>query len=224
MTQRSNKPAAKELPRKAAPSKSAKNERDLTAKQERFVQEYLIDLNATQAYLRAGYKVKSTSARVQACRLLADPNIAEAIEKAKAQRSERTQITADRVLQEVARIAFFDIRKLYREQGGGLKDPHELDADAAAVLVGVDVVEMAGGGEFGGEAGLKHVPMYTKKAKIADKVAALTLAARHLGMLTDRTEHSGPDGGPIQSQTTLNMQGLTVDQLKAIASIPVDAG
>jgi phage terminase small subunit len=161
----------------------------LTPKQQRFVEEYLIDLNATQAYLRAGYKVKPASARVQSCRLLADPNIALAIEEAKARRSERVEITQDRVLQEIARIAFFDVRKLYREAGGML-DPHELDDDAAAVLVGVDIVEETEAKEGGG----REVTGYVKKAKLADKVAALTLAARHLGMLKDKTELSGEIG------------------------------
>lgn len=161
----------------------------LTPKQQRFVEEYLIDLNATRAYLRAGYKVKESSARVQSCRLLADPNISAAIEAAKQKRSERTEITQDRVLQEIARIAFFDVRKLYREEGG-MKDPHELDEDAAAVLVGVDIVEETEPKEGGG----REVTGYVKKAKLADKVAALTLAARHLGMLKDRTELSGEIG------------------------------
>lgn len=161
----------------------------LTPKQQRFVEEYLVDLNATQAYLRAGYRVKPTSARVQASRLLADPNIAEAIEAAKAARSERTQITADRVLQELARLAFVDVRRLYRDDGG-MKAPHELDDDTAAALAAVDVVE-----EFGppGEEGRELVG-YTKKAKLYDKGAALALAMRHLGMLKDKVEHSGEIG------------------------------
>lgn len=179
----------------------------MTPKQARFVQEYLIDLNATQAYLRAGFKVKETSARVQACRLLADPNIASAIEQAQKAREQRTHITQDRVLQELARIAFFDLRKLYREDGS-MKGMHELDDDAAAVLAGVDVVEMAGGASMGGPDGIAHVPMYTKKAKIPDKVGALGLAMRHLGMLKDKVEHSG----------RLTLTDISDDALAAIAT------
>lgn len=160
----------------------------LNAKQERFVQEYLVDLNATQAAIRAGYSAKT--AGQQGFDLLKKPEIQSRIAAAQQEREQRTGITQDRVLQELARIAFFDLRKLYREDGS-LKAMHELDDDAAAVLAGVDVVEMAGGGEFGGADGVKHVPMYTKKAKIPDKVAALGLAMRHLGMLKDKIEHSG---------------------------------
>lgn len=161
----------------------------LTPKQERFVAEYLIDLNATQAATRAGYSAKT--ANEQGARLLANVSVRSAIEEAKAKRAERTEITQDRVLLELSRIAFFDLRKLYREDGS-MKAMHELDADAAAVLAGVDVVEMAGGAGIGGpDGGIVHVPMFTKKAKIPDKVAALGLAMRHLGMLKDKVEHSG---------------------------------
>ena len=79
----------------------------LTEKQKRFVEEYLIDLNATQAAIRAGYKVDS--ARDIGCENLTKPNIAEAIEKALAERSRRTGINQDRVVQELARIAFVNI-------------------------------------------------------------------------------------------------------------------
>lgn len=158
----------------------------LTPKQQRFVLEYLVDLNATQAYLRAGFKSKPTSARVQSLRLLANPNIAAAIEEAKKARSQRTEITADRVLQELARIAFFDIRKLYNADGT-MKKPTELDDDTAAALVGIDIQESTVGGEDGGV-------IVTRKAKVIERTGALTLAMRHLGMLNDKMQHSGEIG------------------------------
>src|SRR5690606_14509916 len=114
----------------------------LTAKQRRFVEEYLIDLNATQAAIRAGYS--SRTAGQIGDENLKKPQIAAAVQAAQAERSARTQITQDRVLTELARIAFFDIRKLYNDDGS-MKRPHELDDDAAAVLAGVDVVETAVG-------------------------------------------------------------------------------
>lgn len=166
----------------------------LTEKQKRFVAEYLTDLNATQAAVRAGYSRKT--AKVIGSENLSKPDVQAALRVAMEARERRTHITQDRVLQELARIAFFDLRKLYREDGS-LKPVHELDDDAAAVLAGVDVVEMAGGATVGGEEGTKHVPMYTKKAKIPDKVGALGLAMRHLGMLKDKTELSGKDGAPL---------------------------
>ena len=76
----------------------------MTPKQACFVQEYLIDLNATQAAIRAGYS--ANGADVQGARLLANARISVAIHEAMAERSKRTEITADRVLSEYARIAF----------------------------------------------------------------------------------------------------------------------
>jgi phage terminase small subunit len=160
----------------------------MTPKQERFVQEYLVDLNATQAATRAGYSART--ANEQGARLLAKVSVRSAIEKAKAARAERTHITQDRVLLELSRIAFFDLRRLYREDGS-LKAMNELDDDAAAVLAGVDVVETKGGAAMGGEDGIRHVAEFVKKVKIPDKVGALGLAMRHLGMLKDKLEHSG---------------------------------
>jgi len=164
---------------------------NLTARQSRFVAEYLLDLNATQAAVRAGYSGRT--AESTGPRLLGKMNVAEAVRAAMEKRERRTGITQDRVLQELARIAFFDIRTLYREDGS-LKKPSELDDDAAAALAGVDVVEMAGGmaadaGE--GEGKAKHVAAYTKKARVFDKNTALVNAMRHLGMMKDKIEHSG---------------------------------
>lgn len=81
----------------------------LTSKQELFVQEYLIDLNATQAAIRAGYSKKT--AHSIGSENLCKPEIAEAIAHAKAARSERTEVTQDRVIAELAKIGFSDIRK-----------------------------------------------------------------------------------------------------------------
>lgn len=156
----------------------------MTPKQKRFCEEYLIDLNSTQAAIRAGYSEKTSYSIGQ--ENLKKPEISNTIQQLMQERQSRTQITQDRVLKELSRIAFFDIRKLYKEDGS-LKKPNELDDDAAAVLSGIDIVEMAGGEEAFG---------FTKKVKIFDKNSALTLAMRHLGMLNDKIEHSGEIKAP----------------------------
>lgn len=181
----------------------------MTPKQERFVQEYLIDLNATQAAIRAGYSAKT--AEQQAYQLLQKTSVSEAIAAAQQKRAERTGITQDRVLQELARIAFFDLRKLYRDDGS-MKAMHELDDDAAAVLAGVDVVEMQDGMKVEVDGQMQHVPMYTKKAKIPDKVGALGLAMRHLGMLKDKTELTGPNGGPLETVTRVELVPMSANR------------
>ena len=151
----------------------------LTPKQQRFVAEYLVDLNATQAAIRAGYSAK-TAVKIGS-ENLRKPDVAAAIASKQAKRADRVEISADRVLREVARIAFGDIRALYRADGG-LKKIDELDDDAAAMLAGVDEVEMQGGAAIGGEEGVAHVPMYTKKVKLWDKPAALEKLMKHLGL------------------------------------------
>lgn len=144
----------------------------LPPKRRRFVEEYLIDLNATQAAIRAGYSVKTAGSTGD--EILKKPEIQAAIQAAMKARSERTEITADRVLLELSRIAFFDIRKIFNTDGT-LKKPGEFDDEAAAAVSGIDVAEL--GGQDG-----QTVPMFIKKVKVSDKVAALTNAMKHLGM------------------------------------------
>ena len=81
-------------------------DRSLTSKQQRFVEEYLIDLNATQACIRAGYS--SRNADKIGSELLGKTGVSAAVERAKARRAARTEITQDRVLQELAAIGFAD--------------------------------------------------------------------------------------------------------------------
>lgn len=147
--------------------------RKLSPKQAAFVTEYLIDLNATQAAIRAGYSEK-TAYRIGS-ELLQKTSVREAIEKAQAKRTERTEITADRVVTELAKIAFADPRDLmeWGQNGLVLKDCRIIpDAAAAAVA---EVSE--------GKDGMK--------LKKLDKLKALELLGRHLGMFTDKVEMSG---------------------------------
>lgn len=166
------------------------NDKGLTPKQARFVEEYLVDLNATKAAERAGYSART--ANEQGARLLAKASVAEAIQAAKLARSQRVEITQDRVLMELARIAFFDPRKLLNADGTP-KPLHELDDDTAAAIAGLDVLE-----EFEGSGQDRVQVGVVKKYKIADKNTALTNAMKHLGLLKDKVEHTGANGGPIQ--------------------------
>lgn len=157
----------------------------LNPKQERFVQEYLIDLNATQAAIRAGYSPKT--ANEQGAQLLAILSIATKVQEAQAERAKRTGITQDRVLAELAKLAFFDVRKLYN--GDGTMIPvTELDDDTAAGLAGLDVTEITAGDKLIG---------YTKKAKLPNKVEALSLCMRHLGILNDKMNHGVQPDNPL---------------------------
>ena len=142
----------------------------LTPKRKRFAKEYPIDLNATQAAIRAGYSPK-TAYRIGA-ELLQKTSVQNAIKEALLEREKRTQITADMVIRELARIAFADMRTLYREDGS-LKLPHELDDDTAAAIAGVDTFEEMSGGALAG---------YTRKVRRWEKTKALELLGKHLGL------------------------------------------
>ncbi|HYF55927.1 MAG TPA: terminase small subunit [Salinarimonas sp.] len=154
---------------------------DLTPKQARFVEEYLIDLNGTQAAIRAGYSPKT--ANEQAARLLANASVAAAVAEAQQARSERTQITQDRVLKEYARLAFSDMRNLmaWDAQGMSLKTSADLSEDVAACVAEVTQTVTKDGGSM--------------KLKVHDKKGALDSVAKHLGMFVER--HAGADGGPM---------------------------
>lgn len=155
----------------------------LTNKQARFVEEYLIDLNATQAAIRAGYSKKT--AKDIACENLAKPNISEAIAKAQEKRSKRTEVTQDRVLQELAKIGFSDIRGLLTP-GGNLKPVEDWDDELAGAVSSVEVVTKPSIDE-NGEKTVEHV----HKLRVWDKNSALEKLGKHLGMYIDRVEHSG---------------------------------
>ncbi|WP_330645922.1 terminase small subunit [Butyricicoccus faecihominis] len=136
----------------------------MTKKQIRFTEEYLIDLNATQAAIRAGYS--TDGAGQQGCALLKNPNIRARIDKAIAERSRRTGVNADRVVRELARLAFVDPTQLVDFKSGKvLPDASE---DDRAALAGVKVKKMDTGVE--------------REVKIADKVKALELLGKHVGL------------------------------------------
>ena len=108
----------------------------LNPKQQRFVATYLIDLNATQAAIKAGYSKKT--ARSQGQRLLTHIDVSEAIAAKTVKRLEQLDVTAERVLREYAQIEFMDIRKIFNDDGA-MKPIGELGDDEAAVIAGVEV-------------------------------------------------------------------------------------
>lgn len=173
--------------------------RKLTPKKQRFVEEYLVDLNATQAAIRAGYSAKTAASQGE--RLLRNVEIQAAIQAAMKARQERTEITQDRVLAELAKIAFGDQRAVmeWGPSGVKLRDSKSLtDAEAAIVSEVSESVTAAGG---------------TLKLKTHDKVGALKLLGEHLGMFKQRVELTGKDGGPIKHQR--DVADLTDEELDA---------
>lgn len=158
----------------------------LTPKQKIFADEYLIDLNATRAYRVAYLNVKKDEvARANGSRLLTNANVAGYIEKRMKERAQRTEITQDRVLQELAKLGFFDIRKLFDNSGKPL-DITGLDDETTACIAGLEVMDV-----YEGTGEDKEFVGYIKKYKLSDKLKALELLGRHLGMFKDKVELSG---------------------------------
>ena len=149
----------------------------LTDKQQRFVEEYLTDLNATQAAIRGGYSEKT--ARQVASENLSKPDIADAIAQAKAERSERTKVTQDRVLEELARLSFSDLRNVMTDKGS-LLDPQDWDDATAASIASIEVVTSSG--DHGEDENGRKIVERTHKIKTWDKNVALEKLAKHLGM------------------------------------------
>ena len=164
---------------------------DLTLKQERFCQEYLVDGNGTQAAIRAGYS--EASAREQASENLRKPNIAARLEFLESERLAALKITQEAVLRQTARLAMSDMRDYYTEDGR-IKRVEELDDAAAAAITGIKVTKRRTYEESDGEP-----PEYEEvvEFKLADKKGPLELLGKYHKLFTDKVEHGGPNG-PIE--------------------------
>jgi phage terminase small subunit len=170
----------------------------LTPKQQRFVEEYLVDLNATEAALRAGYSSKRRSAKQQGFENLKRPAIAAAIQEARAKLSQQTGVSAERVLEELARIAFSDIRDLFTwdEERACYVPSRNLTKAQAAIVSSVKSKTRHFTTEDETETSIEL------ELKTYDKLGALEKLGKHLGMFVEKHEHSGPSGGPVEVRVT----------------------
>lgn len=163
-------------------------------KQDLFVKEYLKDLNATQAYIRAGYKFKSENvAAASAAKILRNPKIQEKIQAEMAEREKRTEITQDRVLREIANLAFTDRTGIVNLKKNRviIQDFEELTPEQRACVAGVKETK------------------YGIEVSFYNKEKALEMLGRHLGMFTEKVEVKGE----INSNP---LQGLTTEELKKL--------
>ena len=146
---------------------------NLTVKQRMFVEEYLIDLNATQAAIRAGYSAKT--ADQQGSRMLANVKVQQAIAEHMAERSRRTGVNQDRVVLELAKIAFVRMTDVV-DSNGRIKQ--DASADDLSCIESIKYKESDN--EFGGSV--------EREVKIASKMKALELLGKHLGMWNDKLD------------------------------------
>lgn len=147
--------------------------KQLSEQRQRFVDEYLIDLNGTQAAIRAGYSPKT--AQEQSSRLLSNVMVQEAISKAMAERSKRTGVNQDRVVLELAKLAFVKMTDIVDSNGKIREDATDDDLSC------IESVKY------------KHSDTDTgysveREVKIASKMKALELLGKHLGMWNDKLD------------------------------------
>lgn len=177
----------------------------MTPKQQLFVAEYLVDLNATQAAIRAGYS--PATAEQQGCRLLRNVQVKAAVDEQTAQRAGKLEITAERVLRELALIGFANMSDYMRvgADGDPFLDFSDLSREQAAALSEVTVEDFKDGrGEDARD--VRRV-----KFKLADKRAALVDLGRHLKLFTDKVEHSGSVLPPGFAVKLVKAEGSDID-------------
>lgn len=157
---------------------------NLTPKQQRFVEEYLIDLNATQSAIRAGYSEKT--AAVIGAENLIKPNIAKAIEEAQSKRTEQTQIDSAYVLKRLVEIDQMDVLDIM-DDDGNVKPLRGWPKIWRQYISNIETISMDDG------------EGWLKKIKWPDKVKNLELLGKHVsvGAFKDKIEHTGANGGPI---------------------------
>ncbi len=159
----------------------------LTGKEQAFVDHYLVDLNATEAVIAAGYKVKGRAAAAShGYRLLRKPAIEAAIQAGRKAKTAKVELSAQRVLDGLMRVAFVDTRKLFGPNGE-LLPPTELDDDTAAAIAGIEVKTEIISEEKGG--GSER----TSKIKMSDRMRALELLGKHLGMFDKKDDKPPAD-------------------------------
>ena len=172
----------------------------MTPKQEIFIREYLVDLNATAAYRRAGYK--SGNPDVDGPALLGKPGIAQAIQKAMSDRAERVELKAERVLREITRSAFLDPKGMFNSDGT-LMSIHDIPEDLRRAIAGFEVVEtfeMMSIPKLPGDTGPaireKVWTGYLKKVKLVSKSESLDQAGRHLRLFSGKNDETSD--GPVR--------------------------
>ncbi len=146
----------------------------LNERQQRFVDEYLIDLNATQAAIRAGYSVRT--ANEQGARLLANVSIQSEISKKMAERSRRIGVSQDRIVLELAKVAFINAADVIDPENAMIREGATIDDTAAIQSVKVKVIPT------------KEGEGVEREIRLNDKLKALELLGKHLGMWNDKMD------------------------------------
>jgi phage terminase small subunit len=184
--------------------------RALPIRQKLFALEYLKDLNATQAAIRAGYAARS--AKVTACRLLTNANLQAEIQKAMDRRCAKLELRNEDTLRAIANDAFRDPRKLFEK--GTMKDIEELDLETAQLITGFDFVNL-----YEGEGEQKHCFGQLRKIRLSDRLKAFEMVGRHQKLFTDKVEHGLDDETRRLLANKLDLTNATDAQLQELAAL-----
>lgn len=179
----------------------------MTPKKLRFVDEFVVDLNATQAAIRAGFSAKT--ARAAGCRLLTEVDVQEAIAAKKAARSEATGIDAAWVLKTLHAEKTADLADLYDEHGN-LRPIHQWpEVWRRGPVVGIESFE-----EYSYQDGAKVPIGMVRKVKFSDRTRHLELIGKHTDVqaFREKVELTGKNGGPVQTVS------MTPDEFRKIAA------
>lgn len=176
---------------------------NLTDKQYRFCHEYMVDSNATQAAIRAGYS-EDTAGSIGS-ENLKKPNISEYIVELREKAQKRAGISVDRILNEYAKVAFFDIRKIYNDDGS-LLPIQEIDSESAGAIAGMETYEE---NEKSGEETFNSGTV--RKVKIADKIRALDSLGKHFGIFEKDNQQK-----QLEINNNIDISHLTFEQLKEL--------
>jgi len=153
----------------------------LTPKQERFVQEYLIDLNATAAYKRAGYVAEGHAAETNASRLLSNAEVQSRIAAAQKKVANKYELTAELIVKTIVQELTFDPARLYGEDGQ-LLQVTDLPEDVRMALTSIEFEQI----------GSPDAPVFVRKVKWAQKQGAREQAMKHLGMFLEDNKQRHP--------------------------------
>jgi phage terminase small subunit len=167
-------------------------EKNLTEKQIRFCQEYIIDLNGTQAAIRASYS-EDTAGSI-ASENLQKPEIQRYIQELLDDRATRTKATADKVISELYHLVSFDPSEVFDIDRNTLKDIHSIPKNIRKSIASLEFYEEYNKPK---DSETRVLIGYTKKIKFWDKPKVIELLAKHLKLLTDKHELAGPGGAPL---------------------------
>lgn len=172
----------------------------LTPKQEKFAQLFMQHGIASDAYRQSYAASNMTDKQIweEASKLLSSPKVSQRVAELKAEQAEKFAVTRDRVIAEVAKIAFFDIRSIFNDDGS-LKHVKDLDDAAAAAIAGIETIQIGDDGQL----------IMTKKFKMSDKNVALEKLMKHLGLYELDNKQKTDPVRDLLSQLSGNVTGVS---------------